>query len=110
LAFLVLEGKVMKKSLLLSLLAAPCFFGYLHAQSLVGDTLTSAQTADGSYISWKEHLIDDPTLSDVAFSGSDGLVMGDLDRDGFDDVVSVHESDSTYDSTAPVKLPQQWAM
>ena len=91
----------MKKSLLFSLLAAPCFFGYLHAQSLVGDTLTSAQTADGSYISWKEHLIDDPTLSGVAFSGSDGLVMGDLDRDGFDDVVSVHESDSTYDSTVP---------
>ena len=91
----------MKKSLLFSLLAAPCFFGYLHAQSLVGDTLTSAQTADGSYISWKEHLIDDPTLSGVAFSGSDGLVMGDLDRDGFDDVVSVHESDSTYDSTEP---------
>ena len=27
----------------------------------VGDALTRARAADGSYISWREHLIDDPT-------------------------------------------------
>jgi hypothetical protein len=31
--------------------------------------------------------------------------MADLDRDGIDDIVSVHESDSTYDSTAPGETP-----
>ena len=64
----------------------------------VGDALTRARAADGSYISWREHLIDDPTESGVPFSGSDGRVMGDIDNDGFEDIVSVHESDSTYDS------------
>ena len=47
----------------------------------VGDTPTTARTTDRQFISWREHLIDDPTQSGVPFSGSDGLVMGDLDGD-----------------------------
>ena len=56
-----------------------------------------AQSADGQYISWREHLIDDEAISGVPLRGSDGLVLGDLDRDGIEDIVSVHESDTTYD-------------
>ena len=91
----------MKRKFAVVLLVMPLLSSYLFAQSLVGDSPTRAQTTDGLYISWKEHLIDDPTISGVPFSGSDGLVMADLDRDGFDDIVSVHESDSSYDSTRP---------
>ena len=74
------------------------FAGASSGQTPVGDTPTRAQAADGSFISWREHIIDDSEVTGVPFSGSDGLVMGDLDKDGFEDVVSVHESDAEYDS------------
>ena len=68
------------------LLLAPIYLGSpLLAQNLISESLTTARSDDGSYISWKEHIIDDRVLSGVPFSGSDGLEMADLDRDGIDD-------------------------
>ena len=64
----------------------------------VDESPTKAKTPDDFFISWVEHIIDDPITSSEPFNGSDGLVMEDLDLDGFDDIVSVHESDATYDS------------
>ncbi len=61
---------------------------------------TTAKTADGQYISWREHIIDDPKIGGVPISGGDGLVMADLDQDGYQDIVSVHESDTEYDGVA----------
>ncbi len=69
-------------------------------ESDVGSSPTRATAADGSYISWREHLIDDEALGAVAIRGADGSVMGDLDRDGYLDIVSVHESDTEYDGVA----------
>lgn len=69
-----------------------------YSQELVGETLTRARASDGQFISWREHIIDDPQIAGFDLSGSDGLVMADLDNDGYEDIVSVHEFDATYDS------------
>jgi hypothetical protein len=63
----------------------------------LNEALTQAQTADGQYISWREHRIDDELMSGVELRGSDGLVMDDIDGDGYQDIVSVHEADDVYD-------------
>jgi hypothetical protein len=62
--------------------------------------LSRATAEDGRYISWREHVVDDEAISGVVLRGSDGLEMGDLDKDGHPDIVSVHESDVTYDGVA----------
>ncbi len=63
----------------------------------LASALTRAKAADGAYISWREHIVDDEALAGIELRGSDGLVLADLDRDGFVDIVSVHESDDQYD-------------
>ena len=63
----------------------------------VASQLSRARSEAGEFISWREHVIDDPSLGVSDLSGSDGLVLADLNNDGVEDIVSVHESDTTYD-------------
>ena len=66
----------------------------------VGEAPSRAVAQDGRFITWHEHLIDDESITGVPVRGSDGFVMADVDRDGFEDIVSVHEADTTYDGVA----------
>lgn len=82
----------------------------------VGMAPTRAQAADGQYIAWREHLIDERTAIGEPLTGGDGFVQCDLDLDGDVDIVSVHESDTSYDGRPDghvraafgAKDPQRW--
>lgn len=65
----------------------------------VASAASRAQGTDGRYVTWVEHLIDGPELAGEGVNGGDGLEVVDLDLDGYEDIVSVHESDTRYDGT-----------
>ena len=77
----------------------------------VAETPTDARAADGSYISWKEHLIDDEGVNGgVPIRGGDGLQMADLDRDGLEDIVSVHEDNHHIRLAFGTGDPDRWEL
>lgn len=94
----VVPGAVFGRALLIAASALIMLSGCGGARPLpVGEMSTSARTPSGEFISWREHIIDDSFRAGFPLSGGDGLVMADLDNDGHDDIVSVHESDVAYD-------------
>ena len=77
----------------------------------VADTPSTAVAADGRYISWAEHRIDDELLNGgTPIRGGDGLAMGDLDRDGIEDIASVHEDSNHLRLAFGTHDPNEWIL
>ena len=76
----------------------------------VAETPSRALAADGSWISWREHRIDDEELGGVAIRGGDGLKMADLDGDGHLDIVSVHEDSDHVRLAFGSADPDRWQL
>lgn len=77
----------------------------------VAETSTTAKTQDGLYISWREHLIDDQQVNGgVPLRGGDGLQLADLDKDGFLDIVSVHEDSDHVRIAFGSASPDRWEL
>lgn len=108
----------MNRRTALSLLATVCLSGcerkppeapQASAQKTIASTPSTARTPDGHYISWKEHLIDDEsTNGGTPIRGADGLVVHDVDRDGWMDIVSVHEDSAHLRIAFGSEHPDEW--
>ena len=83
--------------IVLPTLLAGCSRG-AREQTALANALGAARAPDGGHIGWREHVIDDRSTGGDELRGGDGLQIGDLDKDGYLDVVSVHESDTEYDN------------
>lgn len=77
----------------------------------VAATPTRAMSADGQFIAWREHRIDDEEINGgVKIRGGDGLVEGDIDRDGYLDIVSVHEDSNHLRIAFGTADPEVWEL
>ncbi|SHE61774.1 Repeat domain-containing protein [Microbulbifer donghaiensis] len=77
------------------------------ALPLAQQNSTALSPAD-EYISWREHLIDGEQVNGIPLRGADGLVMADLDNDGHEDIVSVHEDSNHVRIAFASALPDRW--
>ncbi len=75
----------------------------------VDSSSSTARSANGEFIYWREHLIDGIDVNGgTAIRGGDGLALGDLDGDGLEDVVSVHEDSGHVRVAYATGNPNQW--
>ena len=58
------------------------FPSFVVAGPPIGYQLAESEAVDGSYISWRKHIIDSAEIAGFELTGSDDLLMADIDRDG----------------------------
>lgn len=77
----------------------------------VAETPSGAQTSDGRYISWVEHIIDAEDVNGgEPVRGGDGIVLGDLDKDGHIDIVTAQEDSSHIRVAFGTADPGRWEL
>ena len=77
----------------------------------VADTPTRAKAPDGTFISWKEHLIDSEDVNGgVPIRGGDGIAITDLDQDGHPDVITAQEDSNHLRVAFGSQTPDRWAL
>lgn len=75
----------------------------------VAETPTRAQAPDGQYISWVEHIIDAEDVNGgLPIRGGDGLALGDLDGDGYEDIVTAQEDSNHIRIAFGTGDPHRW--
>ena len=98
-------------------LAVCCGIGFLQGCTepapppTVAETLSQARAPDGQYLSWVEHLIDAEDVNGgVPIRGGDGLALGDLDGDGFEDIVTAQEDSNHIRIAFGTGDPDRWVL
>ncbi|MEM6817504.1 MAG: VCBS repeat-containing protein [Pseudomonadota bacterium] len=77
----------------------------------VASTPTEAQTEEGMFIFWIEHVIDDElTNGGVRIRGGDGIALVDIDRDGHVDVVTAQEDSNHLRIAYGTDNPNNWIL
>ncbi|MFZ8932024.1 MAG: hypothetical protein ACO2ZC_12365, partial [Pseudomonadales bacterium] len=81
------------RNVILVIGGALTLLGCSHGPSpTVAETPSQALAPDRQYISWVEHIIDAEDVNGgVPIRGGDGLALGDLDGDGYEDIVTAQE-------------------
>jgi len=74
----------------------------------VGDLASTVRAEDGRFVHWVEHRIDDSALAGTRLRGADGLEVGDLDGDGREDFVVVHEDSGHVRLSFATAAPARW--
>ena len=77
----------------------------------VAETTSTALSANGEYISWREHRIDDEEFSGgVPIRGGDGIAIDDIDGDGLEDLVTAHEDSNHIRIAFSNGSPDEWML
>ncbi len=77
----------------------------------VDGSASRARSSGGESIYWRERLIDAREVNGgIEIRGGDGLAVGDLDGDGFSDVVSVHEDSGHLRVAFASPSPATWRL
>jgi hypothetical protein len=75
----------------------------------VGETASGVKSSDGNYIAWKEHIVDsEESGGKVLLRGAGRMVLLDLDKDGHDDIIAMHQESGHLRVAFGSQSPDDW--